>query len=174
MNKRIFFSLNFTPEIKKEITKKYKKKLKETKIKETKEKNIHITLLFLGYFDKEKIKEIIELIKEIKAKKMKIRIKGIDSFNSRIIFLKTTEEKKITELHKKISEKLGIKEKKFKVHATIARNKKMNKQEFEKTIKELKKIEFKKETEIKSFELMESILTENGPEYKKIFSFKLL
>ena len=174
MNKRIFFALNFPSEIKKEITEKYWKKLDFEGIKKTEEKNIHITLLFLGYFEEKRIQEIKEKVKEIKQEKIKVKIKGIDSFNSRIVFLKIQQgEKEITELHEKLCNALEIKDERFKVHTTIARNKKAGRKEFELIMKKLEEIEFEKEITIKSFELMESVLSDSGPEYKKIFSVEL-
>lgn len=175
LSKRIFFALNFPSEIKKELFEKCGKKLNLEGIKRVKEENIHITLLFLGYFDEEKIQEIKEKAAGIKQEKIRVKINGIDSFNFRVIFLRTEKgEKEIEGLHKKICSALEIRDERFKAHATIARNKKLDRKSFEGIMKKLKEIELEKEIEIKSFDLMESILSPEGPEYKKIFSVKLL
>jgi 2'-5' RNA ligase len=172
LNKRIFLALNLPQETKNEITKKYGKTLEE--LKKVKKENLHITLLFLGYFPEEKIKEIKEKLKKIKHEKFQVLIKGIGSFNSRVIFLKIEEGKeKIKELHHKISNALEIKDERFNPHLTIARNKKLKKEKFNGVIKELKKISFEKRIEIKEFDLMESILSPTGAKYKKIYSFEL-
>lgn len=160
--------------MKKEITEKYGKEMEFEGIKKTEEKNIHITLLFLGYFAEEKIDGIKEKVKGIKQEKIKIRVKGTGSFNSRIIFLNIQEgEKEVKELHEKLCNALEIRDERFKVHATIARNKKAGRKEFESIMNKLEEIEFEKEITIKSFELMESALLPSGPKYKKIFSVEL-
>jgi len=174
LNKRIFFALNFPQETKTEIFETFSKRLNSEELKKTEEENIHITLVFLGYFNEEGIKEIQEKAEEIKAKKFKVLIEGINRFNSKVIFLKTkTEKNEINELHEKICELLEIKDKKFKAHATIIRNKKMDSTEFIELAEKLNEISFRKEIEITYFDLMESVLLSSGPEYKKIISFEL-
>ena len=175
MNKRVFFAVNFPEETKKEINRKYWLKLGKKGIKRVMEKNLHITLLFLGHFPEEKIKEIKEKAEKIKKEKFSVKLEGIGSFKKRIIFLGIKKgSENIIELKKELCGKMEIPFEGFEAHATIARNKKMNAGEFTGLIKELQKIQFEKEIEIKSFELMESVNSFSGTEYKKLFSFNLL
>jgi 2'-5' RNA ligase len=174
MNKRIFFALNFPEKLKEEIKENYWKEMDSKELKKVKKENIHITLLFLGYFPEEKINEIKEKIEKIEKEKFVLEIKGAGSFKSKVIFLKIEKGKeKIKELYKEICNAMEMPEEKFTAHATIARNKKMKPKEFEELVKKLEKISFEKEIEIKSFELMESVLHSSGSEYKTIFSFNL-
>lgn len=174
MNKRLFFAVNFPEKVKNEIKEKYYGKLESPEIKKVKKENIHLTLLFLGYFPEEKIKEIKEKTGKIQKEKFVLGIKGIGSFNSRIIFLEIEKGKeKIKEIYSEICKAMEMPKEKFTAHATIARNKKMNSKEFGELVEELKKISFEKEFEVKSFELMESELHSSGPEYKTVYSFNL-
>lgn len=64
MKHRIFIAINLPEIIKKEIGK-YQKKFQEIPARWTKPENIHITLIFLGYVEENKIEEIKSLIKKI-------------------------------------------------------------------------------------------------------------
>ncbi|MFH1663357.1 MAG: RNA 2',3'-cyclic phosphodiesterase [archaeon] len=171
--KKVFFAINLPEKTRKKIFETYCKKFPQG-VNAVKEQNIHITLLFLGYFPEEKINELKEKINEIKQEKFHAVISGINSFNSRVLFLEIKEgEKEISALHEKICTKLEITDNRFNSHITIARNKKMNSMQFRELAEKLKKIHFEEKIEAKEFDLMESVLLPEGPDYKKNFSFSL-
>jgi len=124
LNKRIFFSLNLPENVKEEIYKKYGKEIESDGLKKVKKDNLHITLLFLGYFPEEKIKELEEKLQKVKMEKFSVFIKGIKCFNSRVMFLELKKgEEKIKELNEKICEVLEIRDTRFNSHLTVLSSK---------------------------------------------------
>jgi 2'-5' RNA ligase len=175
MNKRVFLAINLPEEVKKEVFEVYSKKVFREGIKLVEEQNLHLTLKFLGYLSEEKINELKEklfLLKEEKGFEMVLN--GIGTFNGRVIWVgvkKGAEE--VNALAKKIDEVLELRDERFHPHVTIARNKKLKRQEVMESVKKLKEKEKEWRIEVKGFELMESILSSKGPTYKKIFSIPL-
>jgi 2'-5' RNA ligase len=183
MKVRTFVGIKIPQDLSSKIFKFSSEKLKNIKgkIKIVEEENIHITLLFLGEIEQNKISEIIDELKKIKHKRFSIKIKGLGFFPSyefpKVIWL-GSESDEITNLHYKIRDKLKIfvqKEdpKSFVSHITIARVKShISPSETKKLLNENSKLEFG-EFEVKEFHLFESKLTPYGPIYKIIESFNL-
>jgi len=64
---RIFIAINLPEEIKEKLAD-YQRKWPELPIRWTKPKNIHITLVFLGYLSDEELVEICRIAKEVASK----------------------------------------------------------------------------------------------------------
>jgi len=174
MDKRLFFAINAPEEICLKIFSKISSKLPAGELKIVPEKNLHFTLLFIGKWPAEKMNEIIEKGKTIEGKEFEIELNGIGWFNDRILWIGVKAgENELKEMAMKLEKAVGAQEQKFSCHLTIARNKRLKQEKFAKLAEELGKIPFSEKFTAKSFELMESELSENGAEYKKVFSFEL-
>lgn len=169
---RIFISIDFPEEIKKQIVK-IQKQLPIFDGKRTEFENLHLTLKFLGEIDEEILSEIRKRLKQIKLNFFEIEIDSLGMFSDRIIWIGI---KNCEELQKEIDEALkGIfeKEERFMGHLTIARVKYIkNKKEF---LNRLNKIIIPKmKFEVKYFNLKKSTLTENGPVYEDVEIYPLI
>jgi 2'-5' RNA ligase len=175
---RCFIAINLPEEVKEEISK-IIEKLPKKGIKKVAKENLHLTLKFLGEINENLIKKIEEELEKIKFDRFAVKLKDIGFFPNRnfirVVWLGIDEgEEEIKELQKEVDKKLAKlfkKEKNFEPHLTIARVKFLKDKEG--FIEELEKIKFEDSFEVRSFELMESILQRKGPVYKLIKSFKL-
>jgi 2'-5' RNA ligase len=171
-NPRLFFAVNFSEEIKKRIFSGLVSKIPKEGFGKVSEENLHITLVFLGYFPKEKIPELEKKAKELENFEcFEAELNRIGHFKGRVLWIGTgkgTEEFNL--LAKKLCEALEIKNEEFHAHITLARNKGAGKKEFEETMEELRKNNFYEKIKVKGFDLMESALSAKGPHYKKVFS----
>ncbi len=166
MNKRIFIAINLPEETKKKIFELFSSKIDGEKCKIVEEANLHITLNFLGYLSEEAIKELKEKMNALKEEKaFEVELTGIGEFGGRVLWLGVKNAEKIKEIQGKICELIGVRDKRFHAHITIARNKKMKAKELREKVEELKKIGFSEKIKIESIDLMESILQQKGPKY---------
>ncbi|MBU1121003.1 MAG: RNA 2',3'-cyclic phosphodiesterase [archaeon] len=175
MNKRIFIAINLPSEARKEIYERISKKIDKEKCKVVGEKNLHITLRFLGYLGEEALEELKEKMKALsKEEGFRGRITGVGEFNGRIVWIGMEEGKeKMNELSNKLSEVIGVGDERFHPHVTLARVKKMMYEEVKELRKELNELNYSREIEVKSVDLMESVLERNGPKYLLLQSFPL-
>jgi 2'-5' RNA ligase len=143
----------------------------------TEEKNLHLTLKFLGEVSEEKVEEVRNRLRKIKFKGFKAKLGEMGVFSQsfiRIIWIKL-EGQGVFDLQKQIDEALGglfDKEFRFMGHITIARVKKVrNKSKFFEFLNKInvKEVEFK----VTSFKLMKSELFPNGPRYNCLEEFSL-
>lgn len=146
-------------------------------MKLVKERNIHITLKFLGDAEPEKI---VKALEPIKFKPFETLVKGIGAFpnagHAQVIWAGCEKgSQEIIELHREIEKALPQFERdhEFHPHATLARTSSLSGQgglaEF---LNETKTKEFGS-FEAKSFELMKSELSGKGPKYEIVKSFSL-
>lgn len=171
MQKRIFFAINIPFEIKNEIFSKLSSGIPENKMKIVKAENIHFTVLFLGYFSEERIEELKVKLRNLKFEKFKIKISEVGHFNGKIIWLGVEGgNEEMRKLNSELKNLLQIPDNKFSAHATIARNKFLRRKEIDELIEKLKQKNFTAEFEAETLDLMESVLSEKGPEYKKLLS----
>jgi 2'-5' RNA ligase len=180
---RAFIGIKIPDEISSEIFNFSSEKLKSIggKVKLVEKENIHITLLFLGEIENNKINQIIDELKKIKYESFTISVKGIGVFPSlefpKVVWI-GAESDKIIRLHEEIKNRFKEfvekdESKPFTSHITIARIKSGNiSNEVRKLLNENKDIEFGK-FQVNEFSLFESKLTPQGPTYKILESFKL-
>jgi len=127
----------------------------------------HITLKFLG--DLSEINPLIQSLDNVKAKSFRLTLSKIGFFPSkskqRIVWAGVTPIEPVIELHKKIEKALNlVKEKQFHPHITLSRLRNQSMQSIN-----LKK----KEINVRSFNLIKSTLTQNGPVYQVIKDYLL-
>lgn len=183
MKKRVFVAINLPPEAKKEILEKIQSlKTTSPSIRWIGERNLHLTLKFLGYLDQDQLEEICPKLTSIvqNFKPFNLKLKNILFFPQkakiRIIGLRLKSSQLLTKMGDDISGYLNqlnfIKKEKrqFTPHITLARVKDGI---GDSLIKKLEKINFYSEWEVKSLEIMESHLSGSGAQYQILKSFGL-
>jgi 2'-5' RNA ligase len=162
---RCFIALNISNKNKELIEEKLLSLIDEKKFRKVKEKNLHLTMRFLGEIPEKKAIEIKEKIQKIEFDEFEIELNKVKSFGSRVLWIDVASGKeKIMELDKKL-EQTGLSNERFHPHLTIARNKKASVDEVTSLIEELNKKELKLKEKICSMDLMKSELTSIGPKY---------
>ena len=129
----------------------------------TQESNLHLTHLFIGKGNPKDYKFFLPIPNE------KIVLRGFGFFDERILYLKAASPH-IDAVYKALQKRgLVKKQKPFHPHVTIARIKKIEKKELlESALQPFSK----REIEIPfHLYLYQSILTPNGPIYKKIYKY---
>ncbi|MFH1224448.1 MAG: RNA 2',3'-cyclic phosphodiesterase [Candidatus Diapherotrites archaeon] len=181
MSRRIFVAINIPEEIKKEIYEKLSSKIPKEGCKVVAEENLHITLQFIGYVPDEEIPRIREKMlalnganAQTKTRGFAVSLSGAGEFGGRVLWLGAKEgDIEICSVAEKLGLALGIKDARFHPHVTLARNKSLSAAEFGKIASALEKENYCARFEVKSADLMESILKPQGPEYKLLFSAPL-
>lgn len=174
---RTFISLEIPPEIKKEVSK-IQQRLKQLNIKGrwVKEKNLHLTLVFLGEIEPQKIKKVEKILEKIipETTSFQLSFEKVDCFPSpfrpKIIYLYLKDEtsalKKLTEkIRQELKEeKVWFDKKSFVPHLTLGRL--QGRRNLKKVVQNLKPppIAFK----AKKVHLVKSALTPRGPIYKNL------
>lgn len=146
-----------------------------------KKQNLHVTLVFLGETDEKELEEAIRKVSEI-AKKFdafECSLSKIEAFPEkvpRMIWVSLNECKKLSELCNELKKALMLKDEHggFRAHITAARIRP------DKTVKtaitidknegELENLKFI----VREIKIMQSILKNEGPEYKTIKSITLV
>ena len=177
---RLFIALDL-PENIKDLLYSIQSKLKNSNVKANWvfKKNMHLTLKFLGEVSDSKLDLIKERLRELKSKKLEIKLENLGVFPNEnfinIIWIGIEKNKNLFDLQNKIDEvSLDISKTsmKFTGHLTLARIKKIkNKEEFIKNLNSLKleNIKFK----INEFKLLKSRLRREGPEYITLETYHL-
>ena len=161
-----------------------KTNLKNDKIKWVDTKNIHITLKFFGETEEERIPEITDRLNEIAQNNssfvLDIRNTGIfgSSYKPRVIWFGIEKNEQLTVLASEVlnaMDEIGFKRDRqnFVPHLTVGRIKYIDlKTRFQQTIDKYKSTEIQKQ-KVTGFNLYESILRPQGPEYRVIERFEL-
>jgi len=184
MKIRSFIAINLPEEIKSYLAnfiRKIKRKNKADFIKWVEEKNLHLTLHFLGNLEKRQLEQIDQILSFVvsKYRSFNLEIKEIDAFPNlsqpKVLYIKCQERNKdsLKKLREEIGEgikKIGLKidKRSWQPHVTIARVKKSIKLKIEGL--KLPNLIFK----VESIELMRSDLQKDGPVYSIISSYNLL
>ncbi len=139
--------------------------------------NLHLTLAFLGETDKRDLPYIkdamIRVVSNLDAyEPFEITLEGIGWFKSRegrTYFRRIAENRKLTWLANSLKKELGIHDKPFKAHITLARRCKVyddfDKEEFESEL-------YDTSMTVNQIVLFESVLTPSGPVYTPLFRLK--
>lgn len=156
---RIFFSVNLPERVKNRLVSLYS--FFDGKIKFVEKDNLHITLLFLGDVDPDKIAERVN----VNHQKFRAKLSSVAIFSKRVIVVKVDDGGNLKALNEKLKEQLDVKDKPYKPHITIGRIKKLESREKP----EVDDIEF----EVGSFSLMKSELMPEGPVYTELKRYSL-
>lgn len=175
MNKRIFIAVNLPAEIKEKIWELFLKKLKVQGIKAVEQKNLHMTVKFIGYVSEERVHEICEKLNSLKEEKgFELEISKVGSFKNRVIWIDITKGRdELLGIINKVAVALGMPKEDSVPHLTLARNKKLRKKEFLQVMGKIKNADFKERFTVFSIDVMESKLMQKGPEYTVVKSIPL-
>ena len=174
MRRKLFIAINPPEEIKKTLSL-VKKGFSEIPAKWTEKNNIHLTLLFIGHADDDKIEEIKGRIKRAaeKIKPFEIEIENISyappgSIPPKMIWAEIVRSDPLNQLRNEI----GSDHDDFSPHITLAR---INTWQFAKMDpEELPMIEIKRATfMVESVELMESKISKGSVKYELLERFEL-
>jgi len=147
--KRIFIAINLPENIRKNLAD-YQKNWPELPAKWTKQENIHITLVFLGYVSDEEIPDIYKVVEEVASKYNSFDInlirvcygplnqnkfgsgQALDKKPPRMVWALGQESKELSSLKKDLDHGLGVSENRgFRPHLTLARIRKWDWQRIE-------------------------------------------
>lgn len=180
---RVFIAINFPPEIKKMLSR-YEKDFKELPAKWVERENLHITLVFLGSITDQEIGEVCMIAKKITDNSdgflLKLESVGYgptDKIPYKMVWLKGQKSKELSSLKNQLDEDLvqaiNFKpdHKGFSPHVTLARINQMQLRVMD--LEEIPEINEKLDLdfEVESIDVMESVLSKEGPEYTIIESF---
>jgi 2'-5' RNA ligase len=143
-------------------------------------KQFHLTLKFLGEVDENKLEEIKKKLKQIPFSPFKLKLKDTGVFPSekfiRVVWIGLEDGEQIKQLQQQIEnslEEMFKKDDRFHPHITLARIKFIENEKKEEFISKIKEIKIEpKEIEIKSFKLIKSTLTGEGPVYEDLEVFE--
>jgi len=172
---RTFVSIDISGSVAEKI-REMQEKLPEFRGKPTEVGNLHLTLKFLGEINEEMLEKVKSRLKTVDFKKFPVVIDSIGVFDPefvKIIWLRIND---CTPLQKEIDKALeGLfpEEQRFMSHLTIARVRNIvgDKKVFLNKIQNMK-IEPMKLV-VGGFELKQSVLTPNGPQYKTLETYYL-
>lgn len=183
--RRIFIAINLPQDIKKYLAG-FEKKWLELPAKWVSQKNIHITLVFLGYLTDEEIGEVCLTVKEVSQKHHsfsltlnKISYGPLDKVAKRMVWVGGKKSNELLmvkkDLEKSLMEVINFKPeiRAFNHHINLARIKQLEFRALD--IEERPEIDEQVDIvfSVESIEVMESVLKRTGPEYSIIELFQL-
>ena len=179
---RTFVAIDIPAEVKKAVNEAITN-IKKANLLEGKfatDKQLHLTLKFLGEVQEKDIGNISSGLKEISktTKKFRVELKGLGHFDENILWIGSPENKEIVTLANNVDEKLSklgfAKETKpFTIHLTLCRIKKLkNSKVFAELIAKYKDKSFGKFL-VHEIKLMKSTLSEDGAIYEEVAKFSL-
>jgi len=182
--KRIFIAINLPQNIKEELFN-ISHELKEIPAKWVKKENLHITLEFLGYLTDEEIAKTIHVTEKVahthspfKVSLKKISYVPENKIPPRMIWV-IGESKELSLLQKNLHDALKENnlifspEERFIPHITLARIRKWEWKKIEPEERPEVERELNLSFKVNSFEIMESHLKREGPEYFVLKSWNL-
>ena len=182
---RVFIAINFPPEIKKVLSR-YEENFKELPAKWVEQENLHITLAFLGSITDKDIGEACIVAKSLADNKdgFKLNLESVEygptnKMPYKMVWLRGQKSKELSSLKNQLDQELvqaiNFKpdHKGFSPHITLARINQMQLRVMDS--EEIPEINEKLDLnfEVESIDVMESVLTKNGPAYTIIESFSL-
>lgn len=177
---RIFIAINLPEEIRKKLAE-FQTKWPELPVRWTEPKNIHITLVFLGYLLDEELVEICRIAKEVASKHTPFDIKltkicygPTDKQPPRMIWVIGEKSEEFASLKENLDKSLTVSEnREFFPHVTLGRIKKWEWQRIEPEERPEVEEEINLSFAVDSIEVMESVLKRGGSEYAILESYNL-
>lgn len=179
MKRRIFIAINLPEDIKRKLAD-YQNKWPDLPIRWTKPKNIHITLVFLGYVNDEELVEICKVAKEVAGRHLPFSI-ILDricygppkKIPPRMIWIEGEKSKELATIKNDIEKSLinskGVdfssENRAFSLHITLGRIRQWEWRRIEPEERPEIKEEINLSFPVNSIEIMESELKRGGAEY---------
>ncbi len=147
-------------------------------LKPVEEKNMHITLKFLGEINEKILPSLFEVLKGIKFPRFTVTLKDVDFFPNerfiRVIYIRCLSEE-LNALAETVNEKvckLGFEKEEFKGHLTLARVRGRLNGTLLKILKDVRNV-YIGEMEVDKIKLKKSVLTPKGPVYNDLLKVAL-
>lgn len=184
---RLFIAAQLPPYIKTKIYDVYSQLLPSTfpfKIKWVSKDNLHITLLFLGNVEVDKLSELKKILKTVSNNFSKITV-TIENFGffpedklPRVFYVKVNDQGQLKKIVNFLAERISClftlrKRNEFYPHITVARIKRYKKTELTPFINNLSNLKIVDNFVIEEITLFKSTLTSSGPLYKDLVTFSL-
>jgi len=178
--RRIFIAINLPEDVKRKLSE-YKEKWPELPVRWTKQDNIHITLVFLGYLTDEELLEICRITKEVASRHTSFNINLTKvcygppkKMPPRMVWAVEEKSEEFASLKDDLDKSLTILEKRqFSPHITLGRIRKWEWQRIEPEERPEIDEEIDLSFSVDSIEIMESVLKRGGPEYSILDSYNL-
>ena len=192
---RIFIAINLPEKIKtelenleKEIANLFPPEVSRGMIRWVKKENLHLTLLFIGAVKDEEIPQISQIVKKITQtqKPFSLRFEKLcygppKKMPPRLIWLDLEKKPELLTLAEKLKKGVGdsgilkkIEKREFSPHITLGRIRTWQWRKIEPEERPEIEREISLDFEVKSIEVMESILKRTGAEYRVLESVKLI
>jgi len=177
---RLFIALEIPDDIKKELSGLMSIPDDIAKVKWVEEKNIHLTLKFLGDVEEDKAENTVSALRSVKFDNFKCKVMDFGAFPNedciKVLWAGIEPHEEVTDLRRKIDavlKPLGFqKDSKFHPHVTIGRVRFVeDKKRLKEWMSNLKGTGFEKQFEAGKFVLMRSKLGSDGPVYEDIQSY---
>lgn len=175
--RRVFIAINLSEKVRKKLVE-FQEKWSQLPIRWVKERNLHLTLAFLGYLSDEEIVEICQTVKEIGSKHSPFMINLIktnywpkDKEIPRLIWIEGEKSEELDflkeDLEGILKDSIGFSSENrgFLPHITLGRIKKWDWQKIEPEERPDISEDIPLSFEVKSIEVMESQLKKTGAEY---------
>jgi len=187
MNHRIFIAVNLPEDARKKLAE-YQEKWPDLPVRWTKQYNIHITLVFLGYVADNDILEICKTVEDIVSKNQSFSIKlnrimygPPKKIPPRMIWAEGEKSKELGKLQSELENALfdvpikGVKaeNRPYTPHITLGRMKTWQWKQLEPEEKPEVDEEISLTFDVNSVEVMESFLKNGGPDYTVLESYPL-
>ncbi len=170
--RRVFIAINLPEDVKKKLAE-YQENWPDLPIRWTKQDNIHITLVFLGYVADEELVEVCKAVKEVGSRHssfsvnlFKICYGPTDKKPPRMVWAIGEKSEEFASLKEDLDKSLANSEKRqFSPHITLGRIRKWEWQRIEPEERPSVDEEINLSFSVDSIEIMESVLKRGGPEY---------
>jgi len=194
VNKRIFIAINLPLDIKKEIERAKEKiqnsfpeEVRGELIKWVEKENLHITLLFIGSVEEEKLGLINQIVKDImgRGKVFSLKLKKIcygppRKIPPRLIWLELKENTELLKFAQELKKEMlsagilkGNEDRSFSPHITLGRIKVWQWKKIEPEERPDIEEEIELELNVNSIEIMESKLKRTGAKYERLETYNL-
>lgn len=177
VKKRIFIAINFPSPIKEKLLE-YQKQWPKLPVRWTSPKNLHLTLIFLGYISSVELAKIFTISQQIARQtqpfvlRFKRIILGPSEKAPRMFWVEIERKSELSRLQNKLAKELSLEEKRpFKPHLTLARIK--TNEWKQPGIKPRVDQPLSLTAPVTSLEIMASQLSSRGPQYTILKSYPL-
>lgn len=177
MKKRVFIAINLPEDVKRRLAE-YQKKWPELPIRWTKDRNLHLTLIFLGNLTDEELVKVCQAVKDIGLKHSPFSINLVKTSYGpkgkevpRLVWIEGEKSSELDLLKKDLEnllkESIGflVENRDFLPHITLGRVKKWDWQRIEPEERPNISEDIPLSFDVSSIELMESQLKRGGTEY---------